>query len=551
MLTQSSPTASETETIPTTSSAVSSSVAPSESPSKSGGWDFLNDLWPAESSSSTKDEVKTQTKTKPQEPKLTGAELRESLNNDLRQWQNKFAVAADKGSEDLDQRVAEITERQIENGVKGLGAALVVELEETAESTIAKFKQIIKDTVKAIPEDATEQDLEAAYEKCIAKTRELGLEVKEKAQSVRDWKAKYDQETDNFVKAAVKSTVDVLERIHGLGLQEVGMRWAWTDGVTYKDWQKYHKLRNTLNEWQAEVEAVGSQHQGLKTAHEEAKNLEDKAMNTASKMVSELVRLKNVSRWKIWANDATDDFSDKEVPARIFKAAENVASNVEDAASKVSEAVVGSETPASESIASSAKEKVSEISSKASELLGSSSTPLPESVASDIEEKVAGSSSTLLETMENAKSGLESSATDAAQSVESKIQEEKEKVEEKISFASAEQGQQKVMGGAMAQVIAEAKDIIFDDEDDTYSRKIQSMAGEAEDRAADLSRAVSEALLGPSKTQGSVESITSLASEQYEKALAAASSVLYGTEQQPIESATSVASEKFAQAVTA
>jgi hypothetical protein len=59
------------------------------------------------------------------------------------------------------------------------------------------------------------------------------------------------------------------------------------------------------------------------------------------------------------------------------------------------------------------------------------------------------------------------------------------------------------------------------------------------------------ALLGPSSTQGSVESASSIASEQYAKALAAASSVLYGTEQPAVESATSVAAQKYDQAVTA
>jgi hypothetical protein len=108
----------------------------------------------------------------------------------------------------------------------------------------------------------------------------------------------------------------------------------------------------------------------------------------------------------------------------------------------------------------------------------------------------------------------------------------------------------------MAQAMAEAKEIVLDepfddDDDETYSQKVQNVAAEAGDRAAELSKAISEALLGPSRTQGTVESATSLASEQYAKALAAASSVLYGTEQGAVESATSVASEKFAEAVTA
>jgi predicted S18 family serine protease len=106
---------------------------------------------------------------------------------------------------------------------------LVVKLEETAASTIAKLKSHIKNTVNSIPEDATDATLEAAYEECSTKTREFGLTVKERAQDVRAWKAAFDEETDSLVQAAVRSTVEVLEKIHGLGLQEVGMRWVRAD----------------------------------------------------------------------------------------------------------------------------------------------------------------------------------------------------------------------------------------------------------------------------------------------------------------------------------
>lgn len=510
----------------------------------------MNEMWPSEALSSATEKVKAQTPTQPEQPKLTGEELREKLNDDLRQWQSKFAVAADKGAEDLEQRVAEITERQIENGVKGHGAAMLVQLEEGAQSAIAKFKQTIISTVQGLPEDATEKDLESAYEKCIAKTRELGLAVKGKAQAIRSWKANYDQETDSLVQAAVKSTVEVLERIHGLGLQEVGMRWAWTDGVTYKDWQKYHKLRNTLSEWQAEVEAVGSRHEGLKQAHEEARELEDESMNIASRMVDELLRLKDVAKWKIWAGDATDDFSSRKVPARVFKASTHVVSNIQEAASSASSGIIGSETPESESVASAIKEKVADASSQASSLASSASAS-GESVASVATEKAADATSKAAE----AASSASSAAAEAAEQVKSKVQEGKEAVEEKAGFASPEPKKHKVLGGVMAETVVHARKIIFDDdevdEDETYSEKLQGIVNEAGDRAAELSRAVSEALMGPTKTQGSVESVTSLASEQYASALAAASKALYGTGQQPIGSVTSVAADKFAAAVTA
>lgn len=219
-----------------TSSTVTSSSAASASPDSTtkSGWGVLDDFFGVDSSTTTPTNAQTQSSaTKPADPQLTGAELQDALNEDLRKWQTKFATAADKGSEDLELRVDEITKRQIHIGPNGLGRALVVKLEETADSTISNLKSFIKRTVKSLPEDVTEEDLNSAYEKCSSKTRELGLTVKEKANDVRSWKATYDQETDSLVQAAVQSTVEVLEKIHNLGLQEVGMRWV-SDSLSVK-----------------------------------------------------------------------------------------------------------------------------------------------------------------------------------------------------------------------------------------------------------------------------------------------------------------------------
>ncbi|KAL5434920.1 hypothetical protein PMIN07_008624 [Paraphaeosphaeria minitans] len=582
----------KTDAITSTATIASSvsSVVSSATESTKSGWGVFDDLFGAESSA-TPSEVETKTPTQPKQPQLTGAELREKLNQDLREWQTKFATAADKGADDLDVRVAEITKRQIENGVHGHGAAMIVQLEETAESTISSLKKFIKQTIKSLPDDATEEQLEKAHEKCITKMRELGLAVKEKSQAVRNWKVTFDQETDNLVRAAVGSTVEVLEKIHGLGLQEVGMRWAWLDGVEYKDWQNYHKLRDTLNEWQEEVEAVGAKHDGLKAAHEEAAKLGDDAMTIASTMVNELVRLKDVSKWKIWAGDQTDDFSDKKVPVRAYNAAQQVISNAQEASSQVSEAIVGSETPAVESAASAVKSSASSVSSQLSENIVGSEPFSAESIASiakasassvssQLSEKIVGSEALVAESIasavkqsasdaaskvseaaigsetpaaESIASAVKSHVSNAADNIESATEAVKKSAEASASTAS--EATKNVWGGVNAQVLVEAREPVFDDviEDDegTYSEKVQSMVADAGDRASDLSRAVSQALLGATKTQGTAESVTSFASEQYVKALAAASSVLYGTQQATLDSATSIASDKFASAVTA
>jgi hypothetical protein len=552
---------------------VAASSAPSASPSASpkSGWGVFDDFFGAEASSTAASQVElASTAIQPAKSQPTGEELQAQLNEDLRKWQTKFATAADKGSDDLEQRVAELTKRQVESGVKGHGRALVVKLEETADSTVKSLQSYIKHTVESMPADASEQDLEAAYEKCGVKTRELGLAVKERAQDVRAWKLAYDQETDSLVQAAVGSTVEVLEKIQGLGLQEVGMRWAWLDGVTYNDWQKYHKLRNTLTEWQAEVEAVGSQHDGLRVAHQEAKKLEDDAMDISARMVNELIRLKDVAKWKLWASDATDDFTNKVVPARVFKAAQ-------EASSQVSEAVHGSSTPVSESIVSSVKAASSQAS-EAVQAVPSQASEALHSVSSQVSEAIHGSSTPLSENVASSAKSLSSQASEAilgsetplgegvASSVSSQLSHARAKassaaVEGASSASAAYESPKKVFGGANAQVLAEAKQVIFDEplddgEEDDYDNaakytKLQNTVADGERRAAELSRAVSQALFGVSKTQGSVESATSLASEQYQRALAAASSALYGTQQPVVESASSVASVRFAQAVTA
>jgi hypothetical protein len=239
------------------------------------------------------------------------------------------------------------------------------------------------------------------------------------------------------------------------------------------------------------VEAVGARHEGLRVAHDEAKKLEDKAMTIASNMVAELVRLKDVSKSKIWAGDASDDFSDKIFAPRIRKAAQQVMENVGDASSQISDAVQGSSTPLTESIASSAKEAYSEASSQASEAIHGSSTPLTESVASSLKQAASKASSQASEAIQGTPSS--ESLLSRASSKASEV------IDDSVSKASvAYESPKKVFGGANAQILAEAKQVVFDqplddeEDDDTYASKLQGTIADAGDRAAEISRAVSE-----------------------------------------------------------
>ncbi|KAI4178088.1 MAG: hypothetical protein LQ346_007568 [Caloplaca aetnensis] len=504
--------------------------------------------------------------------KADDEEVRQKITDDLKNWQEKFAKAADKGSEDLEQRVKDITDRQIESQVQGVGEALFIQLEEVANSETQKLRLKIISLVKGLPEEPTEQDYSSADETLSLATKRAGLNIRNKAQAIRDWKESFDRETQALVSAASESTLDVIDNIRDLGLQEIGMRWAWMEGVTYNDWTNYHSVKETFDEWRKEVEAVATDHEGLRKASDAAKEIESRSMVIAEDSAQELRRLKEAGLWKIQSLDISDDFDNQVVPPGVARQAQKVIKQAHSASeqilgssqgtadsvsSQVSEAAAAAKSSASsvvagtkpgyveqansrlaqasaqpniESIVAAAKDKAQQVSGQASEAFIGTHTPAHESIASEVSKSVSSASSVVSDAVPKSSTPVSASAS---------------------SVASA--ASKKVYGGAMAQAVKEQQPILDDivDEDETYSGKMQNVVNGAGDGYAHVTRAVSEALLRATSTQGTAERVTSVANEQYSKALAAASSALYGTQQGAAESMTSVAAEKYSEAVAA
>lgn len=573
-------------------------------------------------------------------PEQEAEQVREKIDSDLKSWQEKFAKAADKGTEDLQQRVKEITERQVASQVHGVGEALVIQLEKSSEYELRGLKSRIIKLVQSLPSHPSKQDLEKAESNLSSAIKQAGLAVKEKAQALRSWKQDYERETFSLVNSASESTLQVVDNIRDLGLQEIGMRWAWMEGVTYKDWSRYHGLKETFEEWRSKIETIAKEHQGLKKAKEAGDDVESRGMAVAEETAKELSRLREVGKWKLHAQDSSDDFSSKYMPAAAASASRkivdtagevsegmfgasqdnsgsfisaatqgvadaassvssmvvgNAAAVMDQASSKVSQAVSGTQEPLHESIASVASAKFHEASSKVSVAAVGTEQPVGESVVSVASSKASQAASVISESAEGftmkfvEKAGKASSKASEAlvgsqqpksesvvSAVSQKLDEAASSVKGAIvgtptpvtgsisSFSSsassaassvASKASKKVWSGAMAQKVKGQTpildDVVEDTEDASYSEKLRSMVSEAGDHYADLTRAVSEALLKPSSTQGSVESVTSVASEQYASAIAAASSVLYGTSKGTGESIASAASGRYADAISA
>ena len=482
------------------------------------------------------------------------------------------------------------------------------------------MKKAVNRIVLALPEEYSEKAFQDAEEEIAKAVRSAAVAIKSHAQSLRTWKQNYITETRSLISAASVSTLDVLDNIRDLGLQEIGMRWAWMDGVTYKDWAKYHELKKAFDEWRDEVEAVATNHEGLQKSISAAEELEARGLGIAENAAKELSRLKEVGLWKVYAGDDTNDFSTRSMPAKAVLAAklvkqsasslkdsagenvDGVKSSVDDALSQATESLTDAASSASSAVLGTEPGVLEQVSSSISEAIIGTSQPFVESVASvanhqaanlaealsetvidlpssggqkilssgsstlsEASKKMGRTSDAPIESMTSVASSHFSDATEKASSVILGTQPSHSKgilsgsskvidTATSIVPSAASSASSKVFAGAMAQSVAERVPVFDDslnDDDDSYSKRLQGLKDSAGEKFSELTEAVSEALAKPTSTQGTVQSMTSLASEQYFSALAAASNAFYGPEPEVAEKVSGVAFNRYSEAVSA
>jgi hypothetical protein len=573
---------------------------------------------------------------------------RELFLKDLKSWEQVCAKAVDEGTEHLKERVDEIASHQQKRQVEGVGKSLVTQLEDTVEGVINSSKARILAIVGGIPEEATDDDIEEAQIALATAIRSAGQNVKARAQAIREWHQAYTTETTDLIDKALESTLETVDSIRELRLAEIGRKYS-DSGLAHKDWSKYNDLKKATKAWRKDVEQVAVKHDSIASSKNAAQSVEQQGMSIAEEAAKELARLKDVGKWKIAAEDSSDNFDTKTTPAVSKRAqrkieqsvaaaaqaaseaalgsssiqdnvksataaaahkASNIASGASEAvlgsstgsaesvASKASEAIIGSEQPAVESVTSKVAESVSSASSvassavigtessltdsltdaasSASEAIIGSETPAYESMASSVSSKVYAESSgslgpkaaSIIAAGRSSKDVAGSSASSAASegafsasSVASEasyyasdIVDDASSTVSSAASAASETVSSKVWGGAMAQAVPASSGPIMDEEFDdevdatgSYSERVQAMVDNALDQGARLTQAIEEAIKPATSTQGNVESVTSVASAQYESAMSAASSILYGAEPE----GTAAVKEQYLAAVAA
>ncbi|CAI7591438.1 unnamed protein product [Penicillium crustosum] len=431
------------------------------------------------------------------QPTLTPTEqaqqVREKIDSDLERWQGKFALAADKGIEDLEERIGEIVSALVTSSANSHGQSLSTALQLVSAEQLSSIKQRINELADSMPEEDAPEIEESTKDLLIRDIRTSAISVRDRAHALREWSISFEDELVRRVTAAVNSTLDVLDSIRDLGLQEIGMRWAWMDGVTYKDWAKYHALKAQLEEWRNEIRNVGMNHKSVSEARAVASDILDQGMHEAEQTAREIVRLKDVGIWKIAAREVSDDFETrtKAPPAR----------------------------PKPQEEATESDEEAAEVDSDHYE---------------SSEEVIAPTSDDLYE--ETPSTDASSAAVDAEadfDGADESVMNDDILVEEQPSGRSA-------FVVAAADANSHQAPILDDESHDV----LDSLASKAEDTYAEASNAVSEAIHGTPLSPG--EKISSEASQKYSDAVAAASSVMYGTATPVVQSLMGGASSAFA-----
>lgn len=170
-----------------------------------------------------------------------------------------------------------------------------------------------------MPNNTDPEDQEKALASFDESVKICASKIRESAHSLRKWFNELEYELRIEVNSAVDTTVEVLGSVWNLGLQQIGMKWAWMDAVTYKDWESYHGMKKQLSNWQQEVGNIGFLQNDLVKVHSEAASILEQGMDIATLAATELSKLKAAGQWKIKAEDTSDSFEPKSDDPSIIR----------------------------------------------------------------------------------------------------------------------------------------------------------------------------------------------------------------------------------------
>ncbi|KAK8081257.1 Transcription factor [Apiospora saccharicola] len=523
---------------PTTS--ISSSVSTTATTKASEGTpepEYAASSYDAEDDASASVEVKINPDGSEPSKDDVRAAAAKTVADDLELWQGKFTKAAEESAEEIEGRVQDIADRLIQEEAGVVGKSHLTKLDETVKTELSDLKKNLLSILEKHRDAGAKTDASQLEEEVASAVRASGLKIRDQAQAIRTWRQKYEEETEEAVTAIAQEHISILESIRDLALQKLGMKWAWMDGVTYKDWQKYHQLRARLDEWTDDLKVLVTTHPSLPKVQTAGADIENEGMAVAAEAAQELGSLKQVVAWKAVAGDYTNDFdastmklaaeaAEKKAADALKEAADDAQEVMQSAAGKVKESVASAGEAISEGASSAVKPSSAATSGDAADAETSAVPPM-DSMASEPTESASD--------LFSSSSKSASTGTNAAESVEPlptpEVVDGPEQVEESIvaspdqpssSAGSATPSVKSAMFGAMAQSVPSRKPVMDDyDEEDGIAESFISNVKEAlpTDAAAGVTSAA----------QAAYTSAIAQAADKYSSAMSMVSVQVSGT----------------------
>ncbi|KAI5787020.1 hypothetical protein DFH27DRAFT_615088 [Peziza echinospora] len=251
------------------------------------------------------------------ERKAAREAARKQIEADLAFYTEKFDKHANEAIASLHAHVDELA-TSAKASKEAEIAENVAQLDQLIDRETNALKAVIIDLAKknqpaATPEETKENTL-AAFDKLFAATRDAGALVKESVQKLRWDSQRFLAGVYDEVAAAADTRIEQVDALIDSGIGELGMKWAWNvDGVTYKDWARYHDLKKEFSGIRAKVIKAAEKNEKLMsvTAWAEGDDWETGVVKRATDAALELARLKRIGKKKIEQGDFSDDFSDR------------------------------------------------------------------------------------------------------------------------------------------------------------------------------------------------------------------------------------------------
>lgn len=464
-----------------------------------------------------------------QPKKMTKAEAKEMIKDDLVYWSAKFKSSSDKTVADLRSQIDQISEKAYTDKQDAVEKELA-RLQKLVDEGLASLRAEANKLASQLEPGSTREEKNVAEDKLLAATRLLGTRIRDMAQSLRKDAENYLAKLYDDVSLAADQHLNVLDSVNDLGMQELGMKWAWMDYVGYKDWAKYHDLKKEFKESRVTIiKSAESNEKLLEVTQWVEDAWEGRATEIAKEAAEELGQVKEIGKKKIELADASDDFTDDHTPT--------VAQN--GGADKPRNAIVGEEQK-DDTIKEKMVDAADEAKVKLEEILSPSHTPAGESL-------VSTASSAVQSVASQASEKIYGTKPSAAEKVGTALSEAIESVSS-VASATAQSVKAKVPGGVHAGFVASAESTVYEDGED--------FVGGVQSRLEEASKAVSQAIndavgRGTTPETPHRESLQFRASDLHASAVSVASSILYGSPTPVTEEWASIATDKYFAAVAA